>query len=179
MRVIPQATLLLLASTLTITAQGFDFGEMRGPFKGENWGGMPDGPSNFNWGGPSSWGMPNNWNMGNGNWGGNNWNNPWSGNGWNGAPWGGNGWRGPWSGNGGNTPWNGGWGGPWSGGNGNPGWGSNRMPWGAGEPYRPRKLKPLQPLEELPPLQDLPPLEERYPSRPEPSETAGDNTDRG
>ncbi|HIJ29777.1 MAG TPA: hypothetical protein HPP91_14820, partial [Gammaproteobacteria bacterium] len=85
------ATLLIGAAALfATTANAFNFGDMRGPMKGDNWGGMPNGPSSMNWGGPSSMGMPNNWNMGNGR----NGNTPWSGG------------NTPWSG--GNTPWSGG-----------------------------------------------------------------------
>jgi len=95
------AILFSVAASVTTAANAFDMGDMRGPMKGDNWGGMPDGPSNMNFGGPSAWGMPNNMDMGNqgftmpngmgmpngngGNpyqppapmpWGGNNWNNP-------------------------------------------------------------------------------------------------------
>ena len=48
-------TLFGVVAFVATTANAFDMGDMRGPMKGDNWGGMPDGPSSMNMDGPSSW----------------------------------------------------------------------------------------------------------------------------
>ena len=169
------ATMFGAVAFIATTANAFDMGDMRGPMKGDNWGGMPNGPSSMNMGGPSSWGMPNNMNMNDmnmnvpggssGSWGnpmGNSGSMPWGGRGGS-MPWGGN--RG---GNWGGMPWGGNRGGNWGGG-GKP-WGGNSSPmggWGGPQGWggRPAERHSFGEIKPLPPLKDLPSLDERFPSR--------------